>query len=94
MEHVDLRLEVVSKSFIEALAEEASRTTSAVARDLAWVGLGVQKEGGIQIQGPLGLSRPLAEVDFSMEKRKVAFWIGDELISELESQFRGTLGVR
>jgi hypothetical protein len=88
MEHVDLRLETVLKSFIEERAEKAGRTASEVARDLAWVGLGVQKEGGIEIEGPLRLGRLLAAVDLSREKEKAAFWINEELIKELKTEFR------
>ena len=91
MEHIDLRLETVLKTFIEDLASRKGRTSSEVARDLAWIGVGIQKEGGIDIVGPLGLSKPLAEIDLGREKEKVAFWIDNELIRELETEFKDTI---
>jgi len=87
MEHIDIRLETVLKAFIEDLSNQIGRGASEVARDLAWVGVGVQKEGGINIVGPFGFSRPLAELDLGEEKKKVAFWIEEELIRELETEF-------
>lgn len=87
MEHVDVRLETTIKAFIEDLSNETDRVASEIARDLAWVGIGIQKEGGIYIVGLFGVSRPLAELDLGDKKKKVAFWIGEELVKQLEAEF-------
>jgi hypothetical protein len=87
MEHVDIRIESILKTFIEKLVRETGRTTSEVTRDLVRVGLGIQMEGGIDIVGPLGFTKPLAEIDLEKDKIKMAFWIDEEVITELVRVF-------
>jgi len=96
MKHVDLRVEGALKSFIDNLARSSRRTRSDVFRDLVLVGLGVQKAGGAQLVGILGLPRPFTELHFlGKDTQKVAFWVDegllDELVAEFEDDSRGAL---
>jgi len=42
---------------------------SDIARDLAWVGIDIEKSEGIKIVGPLGLERPFASLDLGRKRK-------------------------
>jgi len=88
VEPLDVRIESVLKIFIQELAEKTGTTTSGIARDLAWVGAGVAKAGGIEVVGPFGLRRPLARLDLGESRDRLVIRLEDDLARELERVFR------
>ncbi|MHA1596663.1 MAG: hypothetical protein ACTSWV_03450 [Candidatus Asgardarchaeia archaeon] len=58
---------------------------SDVARDLAWVGIDIEKSGGIKIVGPLGLERPFASLDLGGRRERLNIWLEEGMIKELKS---------
>jgi len=91
MRFLDVRIESWVKSFIEDLAEKMGRRMSDVARDLAWVGIDIEKSGGIKIVGPLGLERPFASLDLGGSRERLNIWLEEDMIKELKSLFRGNV---
>lgn len=90
MELLDIRIEGWLKSFIKDLAEKTRRDVSDVARDLAWVGIDIEKGGGIKIVGPLGLRRPLAGLDLGGSRERLSIWLEKDMVKELGRLFRGS----
>lgn len=60
---------------------------SEVAGNLAWIGIGVQEEGGVEIVGPFGSGRSLASLDFGGGSERLSVWLGEGLLEQLRSAF-------
>ena len=91
MEFIDVRIEDWIVSFIKHLAEETGRRISDVARDIIWVGIDIEKSGGIRIVGPLGLRRPLASLDLGGRRTRISLWLEEDMMKELKHLFKGNL---
>jgi len=91
MKFLDVRIEGWIKSFIEDLAKKTGRKMSDVARDLAWVGIDIEKSGGIKIVGPLGLERPFASLDLGGSRERLNIWLEEDMIKELKSLSGGNV---
>jgi len=87
MEFIDVRIESWIVSFIKDLAEKSGRRISDVARDILWVGIDVEKSGGIRIVGPLGLRRPLPRLDLGGNRTRINLWLEEDMIEELKRLF-------
>lgn len=90
-ETLDIRLESGLKEMIEGIAEGKDSSISDITRDLIWLGIGLKKEGGVEISGPLGAGRPLANLDFGGESVRLAVRIDENLIQTLQNTFEDRL---
>jgi len=90
-----VRVERFLKSSLSELAKATGRTLSEVARDLIIVGVDIQLSGGVKIVGPLGIERSFAKLGYEGKRgTKLAIWVEDQLIEELETlgdNLRGVL---
>lgn len=86
-ELLDIRTESELKNMITNIAEEKKISMSDIARDLMWVGIALQKEGGLEIKGPFGGGRPLADIDFGGKDVRLGVRITDRLRKELQENF-------
>jgi hypothetical protein len=92
MQLVIVRIEEALKIIVEKLSRHLDRSFSQVARDLALVGIEVQQSGGVEIVGPIGMSRPLAKLSFGGTKQsRLSIWIDEDLEQQLQSTFGGTV---
>ena len=64
---------------------------SDIARDLEWVGIDIEKSGGIKIVGPLGLERPFASLDLGGSRERLNIWLEEDMIKELKSLSGGNV---
>lgn len=87
----DFRVQEGLKSLIEELAKRSQWTISEVASELAWVGIGVKEEGGIEIIGPLGFTRPFSTWDFGGRQARLTLWIEKDLAKRLRKEFGESL---
>lgn len=85
---IDFRVQEALKSFIEELARRSRWSLSDVSSELAWLGIGVKEEGGVEIVGPLGLRRPFSTWDFGGKKARLTLWIDRKLSDRLQEEFR------
>lgn len=88
---MDFRVQEALKSFIEELASRSGWTVSDVASELAWVGIGVKEEGGVEIVGPLGFRRPFSTWDFGGKGARLTLWIEKDLEDRLREEFGGNV---
>lgn len=91
MKFVDVRIESWVVSFIKDLAEKTGRRISDVARDLLWVGIDIEKGGGVKIVGPLGLRRPLPRLNLGGNRTRINLWIEEDMMEELRRLSRGSI---
>ena len=88
---VDFRIQKELKSLINKLAEKSGWSISEVASELAWLGIGIKMEGGIEIVGPFGLKRPFSIWSFGGKKARLTLWIGQELVETLKKIYNESL---
>lgn len=86
-----MRVQEALKSFVEELSKRSGWSISEVSSELAWLGVAVKEEGGIEIVGPLGLRRPFSTWDFGGKKARLTLWIQKELSDRLEKEFRKSI---
>jgi len=87
-----MRIEGVLKSLIKKLATERGKSMGKIVRDLARIGIRIEKEGGVKIIGPLGFKRSLAKLDFGGSRERLSVWLDEELIEELGTVFKTKIG--
>jgi len=90
MRLLDIRIEGNIKTFIEQLARAGGWTINDTVRDLILIGLDVNRQGGIEITGPLGLKRSFAYLDFGGGRERIGVRLPQELIDELKRDFDDT----
>lgn len=87
MSKIDIRIEKDLDTEIKNLSKKYEISISDVIRYLAWISIGIQKEGGIQITGPLGIIRPLARVDLGEDQTRISVLIEDKLEISLKKYY-------
>ncbi len=86
---IDIRIEEWIRNAIDDLSETAGRSKSEIVRDLIWVGIDIQRNGGINPEGPLGVNRKLATLSFGTKTSRIAFRLEDDLLVEVDRTFIG-----
>lgn len=94
MEPINLRVEEDVESQVEILAdnlgtEDGSASLSEAARELIYVGLGLELGGGIRYEGPLGVvGRPFAGANFEGETVSIGTRLPPKTVGRLEGAFQ------
>lgn len=87
MEPIVIRVKAGLKDLVKEISERQNRSLSEVTRDLIKCGIGAQKAGGLEIRGPFGGRRPLAELHFEGEEKNLSVRLDKKLIRKAERCF-------
>jgi len=85
MNPTDIQIEGELKSLIDEYANKSGRSVSEIVKDLAWVGIGAEKIGGLRVTGPIGINRPFANFEIGGEPVRISVRLDDAICTALKT---------
>ena len=96
MRLLTIRMETILKRVIQQYADTTDANMSQTIRDLIDLGIGYAQEKPINIQGPLGMTRPLSKLAYGDAQTRLSVWVDEEQIANATTLFneRETSAIR
>ncbi|MCW4051101.1 MAG: hypothetical protein NWE89_15365 [Candidatus Bathyarchaeota archaeon] len=87
MRFYNFRVESSLKNALNDRAEISGFSLSDVVRDVIWIGIGIQENGGVKFIGPGGFPLIFAQIKYGGKKERVNVWLEEEQFELAESIF-------
>lgn len=87
MKLLTIRLETILKHVIQQLTDRTDTNLSQTIRSLVDLGIGYAQENPVNIQGPLGITRPLSKLAYGDDRTRLSVWVEQEQITQATQLF-------